>query len=149
MKKSLVIFLQSIVVLVGIVVLIFMLWEPHIEGRNLHATLFEIYFKDTFLIYAYFASIPFFVGLYQTFKILKFTRQNKLFSLKVIKALRNIQYCAVATICFAIAGENIFILYNNSDDRAGGVFMGFLICFISLIVGLTAVGFEKKVKKSM
>ena len=59
MKRSSTIFLQVVVVLIGIGALAIMLWEPHIEGRNAHATLFEIYFKDPFLAYAYIGSIPF------------------------------------------------------------------------------------------
>jgi hypothetical protein len=62
MKGSSTVFLQVVVVLIGIGALAIMLWEPHIEGRNAHATLFEIYFKDPFLAYAYIGSIPFFRG---------------------------------------------------------------------------------------
>lgn len=47
----------------GISTLALMLWEPHLEGRNVNATLFEIYFRDPFLAYAYTASIVFFVAL--------------------------------------------------------------------------------------
>ena len=87
MKRSSTIFLQVVVVLIGIGALAIMLWEPHIEGRNAHATLFEIYFKDPFLAYAYIASIPFFVALYQAFKVLGYVRQNKTFSQATVKAL--------------------------------------------------------------
>ena len=80
MKRSSTIFLQVVIVLIGIGALALMLWEPHIEGRNAHATLFEIYFKDPFLAYAYIASIPFFVALYQAFKVLGYAGQNKIFS---------------------------------------------------------------------
>ena len=52
--------LQVGVVLFGIAVLTFMLWEPHLEGRNAHATVFQIYFNDPFLAFAYVASIPVF-----------------------------------------------------------------------------------------
>ena len=52
MKKGPTIFLQVVIVLIGMGALGLMLWEPHIEGRNAHATLFEIYFKDPFLAYA-------------------------------------------------------------------------------------------------
>jgi len=44
MKKISTIFFQAVIVLIGIGTLAFMLWEPHIEGRNAQATLFEIYF---------------------------------------------------------------------------------------------------------
>ena len=86
MKRSSIILLQVVVVLIGIGALIFLLWEPHIEGRNVHATLFQIYFNDPFLMWAYTASISFFVALYQAFKLLGYIRQNKAFSLNSVKA---------------------------------------------------------------
>src|SRR5207237_8913891 len=128
-KRSVVvptIFLQAVIVLIGIGALALMLWEPHVEGRNAHATLFEIYFKDPFLAYAYLASIPFFVALYQAFKVLGYAGQNKIFSQPPVKALRTIKYCAIAIIGFVAAGE-IFIMLGESDDRDGGDFMGILI----------------------
>lgn len=70
MKRGSTIFLQAVIVLLGIGALALMLWEPHLEGRNAHATTFEIYFNDPFLAYAYVASIPFFTALYQAFKVL-------------------------------------------------------------------------------
>ena len=48
MKRIPTIFLQVVIVLIGIVVLALMLWEPQIEGRNVHTTQFEIYFNDPF-----------------------------------------------------------------------------------------------------
>ena len=120
------IFLQAVIVLIGIGALALMLWEPHIEGRNAHATLFETYFKDPFLAYAYLASIPFFVVLYQVFKVLRYIGQNKAFSQETVKALRTIKFCALAIIGFVAVGE-LFIVLSNSDDRAGGVFIGIII----------------------
>ena len=62
MKRSLAMVLQLFIVLVGIGTLALLLWEPHLEGRNKESTLFEIYFKDFFLVYVYLGFIPFFVG---------------------------------------------------------------------------------------
>src|SRR6266478_1072120 len=123
MKRSSTIFLQVVIVLIGIGALALMLWEPHIEGRNVHATLFEIYFKDPFLAFAYVASIPFFVALYQAFKALGYIGQNKAFSHETVKSLRTIKFCAIALIGSVAVGE-IFIMLGDSDDRSGGVFMG-------------------------
>lgn len=61
--------LQGVIVLIGLGAFGFMLWEPRLEGRNSHATNFEIYFEDPFLAYAYVASIPFFVALYRAFEL--------------------------------------------------------------------------------
>src|SRR3954471_2703714 len=140
-KRSSTVFLQVVIVLIGIGALAFMLWEPHIEGRNAHATTFEIYFKDPFLAYVYIASIPFFVALYQAFKVLGYAGQNKVFSQVAVNALRTIKYCAIAIIGFVAVGE-VFILLGNSDDRAGGVFMGILITFGSIVIATAAATFQ-------
>jgi hypothetical protein len=142
MKKSSTLFLQVVIVLIGIGALGIMLWEPHIEGRNAHATPFEIYFKDPFLAYAYLTSIPLFVALYQAFKVLGYVGQNKVFSQVAVKSLRTIKYCATAMIGFVVVGE-IFIMLHDSDDRAGGVFMGILITFGSIVIATAAAMFER------
>src|SRR6266540_2929288 len=131
MKRSLTIFLQIVIVLIGIGALALMLWEPHIEGRNVHATLFEIYFKDPFLALVYVGSIPFFVALYQAFKVLGYAGQNKIFSPAAVKALRTIKYCALAIIGFVVLEEIVIMLNHGNDDPAGGVFMGVLIIFVT------------------
>ena len=128
--------------LIAIGALAVMLWEPHIEGRNAHATQFEVYFKDPFLAFVYVASIPFFVALYQAFKVLGYAGQNKVFSQAAVKALRTIKYCAIAIIGFVAIGE-IFIVFGNTDDRPGGVFMGILITFGSIVIATAAAMFER------
>ena len=144
-KRSLVvptIFLQAVIVLISIGALALLLWEPHIEGRNAHATLFEIYFKDPFLAYAYLASILFFVALYQTFKVLGYIRQDAAFSQATVKALRTIKFCALALIGF-VAVSVIFILFADKDDRPAGVFMRLLITFGSVVIATAAAMFER------
>src|SRR6266481_915222 len=142
MRKGSTIFLQVVVGLIGIGTLALLLWEPHIEGRNAHATLFQIYLNDPFLAYAYIGSISFFVALYQAFKVLGYVGQNKVFSQAAVKALRIIKYCAMAIIGFVAVGE-IFIFLNKSDDRAGGVFMGVLITFGSVVIATAAAMFAR------
>ena len=102
--------------------------EPHLEGVNAHATAFQMYFQDPFLAYIYLAFVPFFVGLYQALKLLKYVGQDKAFSLPAVKALRTIKRCACITACFFIGAEAfIFIVQRNrSDDIAGGVAMELL-----------------------
>src|SRR5262245_9751982 len=133
MKRGPSLFLSAVLVLIGIGAVALLLWEPHLEGRNAHATLFEIYFKDPFLAYVYVASIPFFVGLYHAFQVLGYARRNEEFSPSGVGSLRTIKYCAIALVGFVTVGE-VFIMLNQSDDRAGGVFVGVLIAFASMVV---------------
>lgn len=150
MKRSSTIFLQVVIVLIGIGTLALMLWEPHIEGRNAHATLFEIYFKDPFLAYAYTASIAFFVALYQAFKLLGYIRANEVFSQRSVKALRNIKYCAVALVAFIVGAEAyIFIFVRGKDDIAGGVMIGLFMIFVSVVAATAAAVFERLLQSAV
>ena len=149
MKKNSTILLQAVIVLIGIGALAFMLWEPLIEGRNVHATLFEIYFKDLFLVYAYIASIPFFVALYQVFKVLRYAGQNKVFSQATVNALRTIKYCAKFIVGFVAAAEAYLFIARPGDDIAGGVFVGLLVIFVSGIIATAAAVFEITLKSAV
>ena len=142
------VFLQIVLVLIGICALAFLLWEPHLEGRNANATLFQIYFNDPFLAYVYVASIPFFLLLSQAFRILRCARQRRIFSPEAVEALQTVKYCALSIIGFVAVGE-IFILLGSSDDRAGGVFMGLLLGFLSLVIAAAAAVFEQIVQDVM
>lgn len=135
-------FLQAVVVLVGIGALAFLLWEPHLEGRNVNSTAYEIYFNDPFLAYAYVASLSFFVALYQAFKVLGYIRTNKLFSLDAVKAVRTIRFCALAMIAFVVIGEAFFIL-PSADELPPPIFMGLLIVFGSTVIATAMSVFEK------
>jgi hypothetical protein len=148
MKRGSSLFLRAVLVLIGIGALALLLWEPHLEGRNAHATLFEIYFKDPFLAYAYIGSIPFFVGLSHAFKVLGYAGQNKEFSPSAVRSLRAIKYCAIAIVCF-VAGAEVFILLHHSDDRAGGVFMGILITFASIVVATAMAILERVLQNAV
>ena len=143
MKRSSTIFLQIVIVALGIGTLALLLWEPHIEGRNAHATLFEMYFKDPFLALVYTGSIAFFVALYQAFKVLGYAGENKIFSQPAVKALWTIKDCAVAIIGFVVVEEIFIMLNHGSDDPAGGVFMGILITFGSIVIAAAAAMFER------
>jgi hypothetical protein len=148
MKRGATLFLRAVLVLIGIGALALLLWEPHIEGRNAHATLFAIYFNDPFLAYAYFASIPFFMGLYQAFKVLGYAGRNKEFSPSAVRSLRTIKYCAIAIIGFVAVGE-VFIMLGDSDDRAGGVFMGILIAFASSVIATAMAVLERALQNAV
>jgi hypothetical protein len=142
MNRSSTVFLQILIVLFGIGALTFMLWEPHLEGRNAHSTVFDVYFKDPFLAYVYIASTAFFVALYQAFKVLCYAGHNQVFSQAAVKALRTIKFCAIAIVGFVMIAE-VWIMYSESDDAAGGVAMGVFLIFGSIVVAAAAAMFER------
>ena len=150
MKRGSTIFLQVVIVALGLGALAILLWEPHLEGRNAGATFFEIYFKDPFLAYAYIASIAFFVALFQAVKLLGYIRQNKVFSLYSVKALRTIKFCALALVGFIAGAEAyIFVAVRGKDDIAGGVAIGVVLIFLSVVIATAAAVFEKLLQNAV
>ena len=150
MKRGATLFLRGIIVLIGIGALAVMIWEPRIEGRNANADWVRIYFHDPFLAYAYIGTIPFFVALYQAFKLLEYIGQNKVFSQISVSALRTIKYCALVMIGFIFGGEAyIVILMRGKDDIAGGVAMGVVATFLSIIIATVAGVFERLLQNAV
>ena len=150
MKRGATIFLQIVIILLGVGVLGFLLWEPHLEGRNVNSTLFEIYFKDPFLAYIYLAFVPFFVGLYQGFKILGYARRDEIASRHSVRALRIIKYCALTTAIFILGAEAyLFIFIRGTDDIAGGVMMGAFVIFACAVTGTAAALFERILQNAL
>jgi len=145
MKRSSIIFLQIVIVLLGVAALALLLWEPQVEGVNKNATNFEIYFQDPFLALVYAGSIPFFIALYQAIRALGYVGRNQVFSPEVVKALWTIKYCALAIIGFVVVEEIVIMLMigGDSDDPGAPFFMGFLITFPSIVVATAAAMFER------
>jgi len=143
MKKSSTIFLQVVIVLIGIVALAVMIRFPLTEGRAVNLDLFSIY-SDPFIIYGYLASIAFFVALYQAFKLLGYIGQNKVFSLSSVKALRTIKYCAIIlSTSIVMAALYIRIFHAKDDDPAGFIAIAILATFISIVIATATAMFER------
>ncbi|WP_040549333.1 DUF2975 domain-containing protein [Pedosphaera parvula] len=147
MNRGSTIFLQGVIVLIGIGALAFMLWEPHVEGANANATLFQMYF-NSFVVYAVIGSTPFFAALYHAFKVLGYVRQNKTFSQATVNSLRIIKYCALALIGF-VAVSVIFMIGGDREDRPAGLFMRILVTVPSIIVATVVTISERILQKAL
>ena len=149
MKKSSTIFLQAVIILIVIVALVVMIRFPLTEGRAVDLDLLSIY-SDPFIVYGYLASIAFFVALYQAFKLLGYIRQNKIFSLNSVRALRTIKYCAIIlSILIVMAALYIRIFHAKDDDPAGFIAVAILTTFISAIIATVAAVFERTLKSAV
>lgn len=87
MKQAQTIFLQTIIIIIAIITMSIMIKFPLTEGRAQNLDLFSIYFNP-FILYGYLSSIAFFVALLKTFNLLRYIRENKVFSIDSIKALK-------------------------------------------------------------
>lgn len=143
MKRISIIFLQAVIVLIGIVALAILIRFPLTEGRAANLDLFNIY-SDPFILYGYATSIAFFVVLYKAFRLLGYIGQNNVFSSNAVKTLRSIKYCAIILgILIVAAGLYIKISHSKEDDPAGFLAICIITTFISIVVATTAAIFEK------
>jgi hypothetical protein len=149
MKRISTVFLQIVVLLIGIAVLAFLIWAPLTEGRATNLDLFSIY-ADPFILYGYVASIAFFVGLYKVFRLLGYIGQGKIYTSPAVKALKSIKYCAIA-LCVFIAGAGLYIMlfHHKDDDPAGFFAMCIILIFASVVVAIAAAKFEKIVRNAV
>ena len=143
MKKISIVFLQGVVVLIGILALFLLIRFPMMEGRVQNLDLFSIY-SDPFILYGYASSIAFFIALYKAFKLLGYIAQEKLFSTASIKTLRSIRYCAIASgILIVLAGLYIMFFHHTDDDPAGFLGMCILTTFICIAVATAIAVLER------
>lgn len=148
MKKGSTLFLKTVLVLIAIGVLAGLIRFPQTEGRAANLDLISIY-KDPLIIYSYIASIPFFVGLYQAFKLLNLIDANKAFSQGAINTLRNMKFASLSLIGF-IALALFYIRFAvHGDDLAGPTMLGIIATFAVSVIATAAAVFQKLLQNAV
>lgn len=138
MKRGSAVILRIVISCIAIGVLAGLLWFPQTEGRAAHLDLLSIY-SDPFIIYIYVGSIPFFVGLYQAFKLLQLIDTNKAFSPGAVKTLANMKFASLSLMGFIALALVYIRFFANGDDPAGPTMLG-VIMILAFGVIATAAG---------
>jgi|SRR3989344_8325960 len=149
LKKSSTSFLKVVILLIGLPVLGLLLWFPQVEGRNANSDPISLYFNDPFLAYVYLSFVPFFVALYQAFKLLGYIEQDKVFSQVSVKALRNIKYCIVAFIGFISLIMPWIMMFAQDDDAPGVVLIPLVIIFASAVIATAVAVAQRLLQKAV
>lgn len=149
MKSTTALLLQIVIVLSGLAALAFLLGEPHLEGRNAHATLFEVYFHDPFLAYVYVGSLPFFAVLYQAFQFFAQVRRTGNFSQESVDRLRVINRCALGLILLVAGAAASIVVTGEPDDRPAGVFLCLLVATLASAIAIGAALFAERLQNAL
>ncbi|MBP9716469.1 MAG: DUF2975 domain-containing protein [Candidatus Levybacteria bacterium] len=142
MKRSSTLFLRFAICLLGLSAVIGMIWFPQAEGRATNLNLINIY-ADPFIIYTYIASTPFFIGLYQAFKLLNLIDADKAFSQSAVNTLRNMKYASLVLIGFILLAILFIRFFVNGDDPAGPTMLGIIASFAVAVIATAATVFQK------
>jgi hypothetical protein len=148
LKQGSTLFLKIVISLIGIVTFAGLIWFPQTEGRAADLDLISIY-ADPLIVYTFLGSIPFFVALYQGFKLLGYVDNNKVFSQSAVKAVRNIKYCALSTAGLIVLGLLYIRFFANGEDAAGPTALGIVITFASIVIATGAAVFERLLQNAL
>jgi hypothetical protein len=148
MKKGSTLFLKVVILLIAIGVLAGLIWFPQTEGRAANLDLISIY-KDPFIIYIYIGSTPFFIGLYQAFKLLNFIDASKAFSQGAINTLRNMKFASLSLIGFIALAELYIRFFAHGDDPAGPTALGIIVSFAVAVIATAAAVFQKVLQNAV
>jgi hypothetical protein len=153
MKQGSTLFLKIAVVLIGLPVLalcIFLLPQLAMEAFE-HAkkaeTLAYIVFGILFVMYA--SAIPFYMALYQAFKLLSYIDKNEAFSQMSVDSLKKIKkYAFTISGLYVVALPLVFIV-AEWDDAPGLALLGMVIVGASLVIGVFAAVLQRLLQEAI
>ncbi|TFE03841.1 DUF2975 domain-containing protein [Jeotgalibacillus salarius] len=118
-------------------VLVFDVIDQALAGETLAIVLLG------FILIMYAAAIPYFLSLYQAFKLLLNIDKNRAFSAQSVISLKLIKKNAVLiSLLFSMALPFIVVV-ARSDDTPGFILIGIIIVGASLVIGVFAAILEK------
>lgn len=148
MKRRSTLFLKTAIILIGVPVLslgVFGLtWLPDNPVNPRYA-----YMIYPIILGMYVSAIPFFIALYQAFKLLNIIDINQAFSKLSVKCLKNIKFCATAFSCVYVLIMPFVFLMAEFDDAPGLVIIGMVPVFASIVIAVFAAVLGKLLKEAI
>jgi hypothetical protein len=143
-------FLKAVILLFGIAVLALCVFAVP-EIANFAAELYPdfAFINALVFIVLYGSAIPFYIALYQAFRLLGYIDQNQAFSDTSVQVLKNIKYCAIAISCIFVLGMPLFYLMAERDDAPGIIVIGMIIIFASLVIAVFAAVLQKLLNEAI
>lgn len=148
MKRGTTLFLKLAVFIMGLPVLalgIFgIIWLANNPANPQYAhILYPI------IIGMYLSMIPYFIALYQSFKLLNYIDKGHSFSLISVKALQNIKFCALI-----ISGLYVLILpfvyfVAELDDAPGLIIIGMIPIFAAMVIAVFAAVLQRLLQEAI
>ncbi|CAM3105921.1 DUF2975 domain-containing protein [Filibacter tadaridae] len=150
MKQGSTLFLKAAVFLIGTPVLALCIFGlPMLAKEAAESNSVFVYVLYGILIIMYVSAIPFFVALYQAFKLLIYIDKNKAFSEISVKSLKNIKYCAITISGLYVAGMPFFYIFAEFDDAPGVILVGMLFIFAPMVIAVFAAVLQRLLQEAI
>jgi hypothetical protein len=148
MKQGSTLFLKIAVFIIGTPVLALCIFGlPWLANNPVNPDYAHILYP--ILIIMYVSVIPFFVALYQAFKLLSYIDKNKAFSEISVKALNKIKYCAITISGIYVVGMPFFYILAELDDAPGVILIGLVVIFASMVIAVFAAVLQRLLQEAI
>ena len=149
MKRGSTTFLKGVIFLIGIAVLALCIYMLPAIAREMVDVMPVQYELLPVLIAMTASTIPFYIALWEAWKLLNYIDKSKAFSELSVKALKNIKYCGLAIGLLYIACAPFLFIIADGDDAPGVFAIGLVIIFASLVVATFSAVLEKLLQNAV
>lgn len=141
-------FLKAVIILIGIPALVLCIAGlPFLAFNPVNPVYAHIIYP--IMAGMYVSAIPFFMALYQTYKLLTIIDKSEAFSELSVTALKKIKYCAFAFSMVYVAILPFIYLLAEKDDAPGAILFGLIFIFASFVIAVFAAILQKLLKNAI
>jgi hypothetical protein len=150
MKKGSTLFLRASLVVMGFLALVIcIVLFFGVAGEGIRNMSYFARLLTPLVVIMYMVAIPFYIALYQTWKLLNYIDAGTAFSVLSSRALKNIKHCAVTISVLYVAALPDFFRLAEADDAPGVGVIGLIFVGASLTVAVFAAVLQKLVESAM
>ncbi|BFT72858.1 DUF2975 domain-containing protein [Paenibacillus sp. P36] len=150
MKRGSTLFLKIVLILIGIPVLALCIYlVPKIANYAVELYPDHGYLDALVMMDLYATAIPFYLALYQAFKLLGYIDKGTAFSELSVRALKIIKYCAMTFSGLYVIGLPLFYLIAEKDDAPGIIVIGLVLIGASIVIAVFAAVLQKLLKEAI
>ncbi|AEB30855.1 hypothetical protein CAR_c21980 [Carnobacterium sp. 17-4] len=148
MKRGTTLFLKAALILIGLPVLALSIvgffWLMNNPANpDYDQLLYPI------VIGMYVSTVPFFIALYQAFKLLNHIDRNQAFSELAVKAIKNIKFCALIICGLYVVMLPFVFGVAQTDDAPGLVLVGMVPVFASFVITVFAAVLQRLLQEAI
>ncbi|SDO00202.1 DUF2975 domain-containing protein [Halobacillus aidingensis] len=150
MKRGSTLFLKLAVFLIGLPVLALCIFfvPEFAEFTGVLLSDFPV-IEPVVFIYMYLTAVPFYMALYQAFKLLTYIDRNQAFSDLSVKALRVIKFCAITISVLYVVLMPVIYMVAEIDDAPGLIMIGMIIIFASAVIAVFAAVLQRLLQEAI
>lgn len=148
MKKGTTIFLKVAVILMGLPILALSVWGI-ISLVQYPADPDYAYLLYPIIIGIYMASLPYYIALYQAFRLLGFIDKNQAFSNLSVFTLRKIKYCSLIISAIFVVVMPFVFMVADLDDAPGLIIFWMVPIFTAMVIAVFSAVLQRLLKEAI